>query len=103
MRSTTAQASDPGTPPVPFKDRFWRDAQGKVVIGQMPNLPLIAWLVLTVGGWPLRTGAWHNGITFTGSGFLFVWAYLEAARGVDYFRRLLGVTVLLVSVAAHIH
>ena len=85
-----------------FADRFWRDERGRVVVAQVPNFPLAAWLVLSLCAWPLGSGTWRNGFTFAGSGFLFVWAYLEMTRGVDYFRRLLGVVVLFVMIGTHV-
>jgi len=81
--------------------RFWRDADDRVVIVQFPNIPLMGWLVFTVLGRLADSGGWKNGASHTSSAFLFAWACLELAQGVDYFRRLLGLGVLAVVVAGY--
>ena len=39
-----------------FFDRFFRDANGEIVIAQMPNLPIIVWLVATLAKLAYPTG-----------------------------------------------
>ncbi len=78
-----------------FRDR----ATGKIVIGQFPNLPLIAWLVATL------LAAVTSGQVSTLAGYaatiaLVVWAGDELLRGVNPFRRILGATVLAWVLAA---
>jgi hypothetical protein len=78
-------------------DNFWRDDKGRVVIWQWPNAYLIAWAILTV------TSLFTNGNVadiFAGAAgvALVVWAGLEIFKGVNYFRRLLGLAVLIYSV-----
>ncbi|MEY9929829.1 hypothetical protein ABH926_004469 [Catenulispora sp. GP43] len=80
---------------------FWRDADGKVVIAQAPNIPLIGWLVFAALAW-ISGGHWRSGAGFVSSAFLFTWAYLELTQGVNYFRRLLGLVVLAVVVGSHL-
>jgi hypothetical protein len=69
------------------------------VVVQIPNIPLAGWLVFAALARIPGPGAWTSGASRTGSAFLFVWAYLELAQGVNYFRRLLGLVVLTVVAA----
>ena len=72
-----------------FRDR----ATGKIVIAQFPNLALIAWLALTVLTF-LITGRAQTVAGYAATSALVVWAADELIRGVNPFRRLLGVAVL---------
>jgi hypothetical protein len=63
----------------------------------MPNLWLIAWAVLTfisllINGKPADVVGWAASVA------LIVWALLEIFKGVNYFRRALGVLVLIFSI-----
>jgi hypothetical protein len=82
---------------------FWRDADSRVVIGQAPNLPLIAWLSFTGLSRIPGSGRWHSAMSFTSTAFLFTWAYLELTHGVNYFRRLVGLIVLAAVIGSHLH
>ena len=80
-----------------FLDWFWRDRHtGRIVIAQWPNLWL--WLfaiaslverVVDTGG-PVGLGA-RGGTT----GLLVIWAGDEVLRGVNPWRRCLGIAVLV--------
>ena len=78
--------------------RFWRDSGGNVVVAQRPNLLLGLWLTTSVAVRLIAAGRVKTGLGATADALLFAWAYLEATHGVNYFRRLLGVTVLLLVV-----
>lgn len=81
-----------------YWNAFWRDKHGKVVLGQLPNVPLVGWLVFLFAAkiWP------HLGVlAFLSTAFLFVWAYLELTSGVTYARRTLGAFVLLYIIVSH--
>ena len=82
------------------RGRFWRDANGKVVVSQVPNVPLAGWLLFA--GLSRIPGAegWKNDTGYISSAFLFTWAYLEFVQGASYFRRVLGLVVLAVVVEA---
>lgn len=75
-------------------DRIWRDEDGHVVIFQWPNAWLIGWVVLTMGS--LLTSS-HVSDVFAWGGdiSLVVWSGLEIFRGANYFRKALGVLVLV--------
>ena len=79
-------------------NKIWRDKQGKgrVVLYQMPNIPLAAWVVLTVI-FLMTSGTFANATSMLASFALLVWAGLEVWSGVNYFRRGLGLVILLFS------
>ena len=74
--------------------RLFRDKAGKVVLAQWPNWALIGW-----AGFALlsRFTQWKQ-LTWVATGFLLAWAMMEIFQGVNYFRRLLGLTVLLLTI-----
>ena len=86
----------------PLWDRIWRDRQGRVVIWQTPNLALIGWLVLTFISL-LFSGRLADVFSWLGSASLIIWSLLEVSRGANYFRRALGLLVLVSSVMSLIH
>lgn len=76
--------------------RIFRDRDGRIVLMQVPNLPLIVWFVfLLVERFTSGTiGAIASLVSF---GALFTWAWMEIFDGVTPFRRLLGLGVLVFS------
>jgi hypothetical protein len=81
-------------------DKIWKDKHGKVVIYQRPNVWIIAWAVLDVvaifaPSKHVSSLAWS-----IGTGVLIIWALLELVRGANYFRRALGLIVLVIAVAS---
>lgn len=81
--------------------RFFRDRNGKIVLGQFPNVPLLGWLVFVVAAAILPSGILSRGFAGLAGAFLFVWAYLEITQGVTMFRRVLGAIVLIVSIVSY--
>lgn len=79
-------------------DRFWRNAEGRIVIAQMPNFWLILWLILELIS--VLVASHHVEIItwWLASAALGVWSLLEIFRGENYFRRLLGLCVALLTV-----
>ncbi|MGE5659481.1 MAG: hypothetical protein ACM37W_23045 [Actinomycetota bacterium] len=76
-------------------DQTFRDSNGEIVIAQIPNPPLILWMVATLLKFFLPTGNIQTGLDFLAFGSLFTWAWLELFQGVNYFRRGLGFCVLI--------
>jgi len=74
------------------------DKNGKVVIFQPPNLPLIGWFVCMIVALLLPIGFMKNGFMNLSGAFLFLWAYQEVTQGASYFRRFAGVVVLSIVV-----
>lgn len=83
-------------------DRVWRDKNGNVVLAQWPNVWLVGWAVLTFVSLFFR-GMPADALTAMAAVLLIVWAVLEVASGVNYFRRALGAVVFVFAVSALIH
>ena len=80
-------------------DRFWKDKDGEVVIYQHPNLLLIGWVVLAIASL-FTTGKVADTLWNISLAILTAWALLEVVKGVNYFRRSLGVFVLVLVLVA---
>jgi hypothetical protein len=78
-----------------FLDKIFRDQDGNIVIAQMPNLPLIVWILASLLKLIFMTGQIGLGLDFLAFGALFTWAWQEIFDGVNYFRRVLGFGVLV--------
>ncbi|MDF5735976.1 MULTISPECIES: hypothetical protein [unclassified Nostoc] len=76
-------------------DKTFRDSDGKIVLAQMPNLPLIVWIVTSILAQIFTTGKINTVLDLLANGSLFTWAWLELFQGVNYFRRALGLSVLI--------
>ena len=76
-------------------DLIFRDREGKIVIAQMPNLPILVGLATTLLQLILPSGKIQTGLDLVAFGSLFTWAWQEIFEGVNYFRRALGFVVLL--------
>lgn len=73
---------------------LFEDKTRRVVYGQLPNLPIIVWVVSKIFllvQWTAPAQALFEAIAF---GALFTWAWLEIFDGVNWFRRILGVIVM---------
>jgi len=84
-------------------DRTFRDHAGKIVIAQMPNLPLLVGLAATSLQLVLPSGDLKTGVDLVAFGALFTWAWQEMFEGVNYFRRALGLVVLVGMLALKLH
>ncbi len=81
-----------------FLDKCFKDREGRVALGALPNLPLLIWLVAMLLGAVAKHGRGGTLLRLVGFGALFTWAWLELYEGVNYFRRLLGLVVLVLLV-----
>ena len=77
-----------------FIDRCFRDKDGRLVIMQAPNAPIVIWVVSTLLQ-KVTSGTLQNLASLVAFGSLFTWAWLELTKGDSYFRRFLGVIVLV--------
>ena len=77
--------------------KFFKDSDGQIVIWQRPNVPLIGWLLFAIASFLIKISPWQNFLAYLSFGFIFTWAWLEITKGKSYFRRALGVLVLLIS------
>ncbi|HEY9782890.1 MAG TPA: hypothetical protein V6D09_22460 [Leptolyngbyaceae cyanobacterium] len=83
-------------------NRTFRDSDGNIVLAQMPNLPLLVWITATVLKFIFTSGNIHTGLDALAFGSLFTWAWQELFQGVNYFRRALGLVVLLGAIASRL-
>jgi hypothetical protein len=78
--------------------KFFKTKDNKIVIFQFPNIPIILFIIFYLLSLVFNknmTGDIFRALYF---GFLFTWCYLEIFQGVNYLRRVLGFTVLILSV-----
>ena len=75
-------------------DRIWKDNNGNVVLWQTPNKAIWAWAACTVLSlfFSGKVADIFGGIA---SIALIIWALLEIFCGVNYFRRALGLLILV--------
>lgn len=85
-----------------FFDKAFRDGEGNIVVAQLPNPPLIVWLVASLLSLIFTTGQINTGLTFVANASLFTWAWMELFQGVNYFRRTLGLVVLIGLIALQV-
>lgn len=78
-----------------FFNQVFRDDEGKIVLGQPPNLPIIVWITATLLKMIFATGRINTGLEVIAFGTLFTWAWEELFQGVNYFRRALGFIVII--------
>ena len=83
-------------------DQTFRDSQGNLVIAQPPNLPLLVGITATLLKLAVTSGNLHTGLDAVAFGSLFTWAWLELFEGVNYFRRALGLLVLVGLIASRL-
>lgn len=88
-------------------NRTFRDSNGNIVIAQTPNLPLLVGIAATLlelipTSGNILTGNIHTGLDALAFGSLFTWAWQELFEGVNYFRRALGLVVLLGVIASRL-
>jgi len=84
-------------------DKIAKDKNGNLTIWQSPNLPIIVWAVATLASKLITQGRPHQALTLIAFGAIFVWAWLEIFFGVNYFRRALGLTILVLSLYPKLH
>lgn len=83
-----------------FFDKVFRDGNGDIVVAQPPNLPLIVWGASSLLALLFTSGQIKTGLDAVAFGSLFTWAWEELFQGVNYFRRTLGLMVLVGIVAS---
>ncbi len=82
-------------------NRIFKDADGNVVIIQFPNIPLLTYILCLFVS-KLTDGILNQFFETLGFGALFVFAWLEFFQGVNYFRRALGLIVLIFTIKSKI-
>jgi hypothetical protein len=71
-------------------------------IVQFPNLPLVV-AILASGAGRLLDGSAHSYAASVSYLALTIWAYEELAQGVNWFRRLLGLAVVILMIVHLAH
>lgn len=80
---------------------FFKNKDNNIVLAQWPNTSLIIWFVGLVVS-KVATGNLHELASYVSFGALVVWAGFEIFSGVNYFRRTLGVVVLIFSLYSRV-
>ena len=76
-------------------DKTFRDSDGQIAISQMPNLPILVWVGAVLLKLVFTSGQIYLLLDTIAFGSLFTWAWEELFQGVNYFRRGLGLLVLI--------
>lgn len=71
------------------------DKNGRFVVAQFPNVPLIIWLVSILVNLVINNHTANTIISAVGTVSLATWAILELFSGVNLFRKILGTLVLV--------
>ena len=82
-----------------FLKKIFYNQQGELALAAVPNPPLIIWAAATIAGHFF----WHRALGLIALAAIVIWAFLEIFRGVNYFRRALGVVVLAVTLWSRLH
>ncbi|MFA5135737.1 MAG: hypothetical protein WC505_08215 [Patescibacteria group bacterium] len=77
---------------------FFKDRHGKWAVVQFPNTLLLTWLMLIVIGVFVHDNSLKTSVDQLKNTVLFAWAYLEFAKGISYFRRVLGGVIMIMIV-----
>jgi hypothetical protein len=83
-------------------DKIFHDDRGNLVIIQPPNLPILVYATTTLLKFGFQNGSIYLGLDTIAFGSLFTWAWLELFDGVNYFRRGLGLVVLIGAIVSRI-
>ncbi|MDB5182790.1 MAG: hypothetical protein JWO47_574 [Candidatus Saccharibacteria bacterium] len=87
---------------ITFIDKAFKNKDGHFAIWQMPNIPLFTWLIATILAKVVQNGKTHDLVTTAAFGALFAWALMEILTGVNYFRRILGLVVLVMLILSKV-
>jgi hypothetical protein len=76
---------------------FFKDKKGKVIIWQTPNWAIGGWAVFLLAN-KFADGQAQIVLSFISTAFLTIWACMEIIGGASYFRRTLGVAILVFTI-----
>ena len=83
-------------------DQTFRDSDGQIAIAQVPNLPILVWVGTTLLKLVFTSGQIYLLLDTIAFGALFTWAWEELFQGVNYFRRGLGLIVIIGAIGSRI-
>lgn len=90
--SAAPSESSPTSPGWWFRNR----ETGGITIAQLPNPPLWIFLAATLGRWAVPDGGgWAEALWWVSTGALAWWAADEVIRGVNPWRRVVGIAGLV--------
>ena len=81
-----------------FWDKFWKDKDGHIVIIQSPNIWIIVWFIFETISLLSSSKTVGNIGHVLAIVALGIWALFELFKGVNYFRRLLGLVFTLITI-----
>ena len=92
----TGRSASPVAARTGFLDWMFRSRKsGRITLAQFPNWPLGVWLLTSAAIWLAHPQGWLDVVLhILASASLALWAGDEMLRGVNPFRRILGVVVL---------
>lgn len=76
-------------------DLMFRDVNGEIVIAQPPNVSLSTWIGASLLQVLVPDGPIHTALEIIAVTAIIIWAIQELSDGANYFRRGLGLVVLL--------
>ncbi len=76
-------------------NRVFRNSEGEIIIIQKPNLAFLIWTLASLLKLVFTTGRINLGLEMVAFASLFSWAWGELFEGVNYFRRGLGLLVII--------
>ena len=83
-------------------DKTFKDEEGNLAIAQKPNPPVLVWGAATLLKLLPLEGNVYTAVDAIAFGAIFTWAWMELFQGVNYFRRSLGLIVLLTVIASRL-
>ena len=95
-RGTSLRTSELTKERAGFLDWMFRSRKtGQITLAQLPNWSLTLWLLASGVMWLVHPRGWvHDVLVVVASAALALWAADELLRGVNPFRRLLGLATL---------
>ncbi|MEO0374222.1 MAG: hypothetical protein AAF329_06235 [Cyanobacteria bacterium P01_A01_bin.17] len=83
-------------------DTLFRDSQGEIVIAQPPNATLSVWIGASLLKLAVTEGPGHAALETVAFSAIIIWSIQELYDGVNYFRRGLGLLVLVSVLASKV-
>ena len=84
---------------VTFYDKCFKDKQGKIALTEQANAPIIVAVISAIPALLVSGNIFGTIAALVSFGAFFTWSWLEIFDGVNYFRRVLGVVVMIVTFA----
>ena len=81
-----------------FWDRFWHDSRGNFVVWQKPNAYLMTWFVTFLISEFFHSPVIRIPFGWIAFGAIIVWSILEISKGVNNFRKFLGLLIFLFAI-----